>query len=200
MILAVLCAAAPFSPAQTDLQSRDGYIRRQGDTWIFGTSQVEKQVRLADGRFFLSSLRNKVSGHEYQDGKTPPDEIRFLAGGLDASSSSWRWKLHSEHVTKLSQAELQLDIELESSGLRVTKSYVIYPGSSVVREWLTLENVSNKPVHLSHVDFLHSRLLGSVASELKLNYLTGGGNFNGSQLLKTEATNPEYQRTFDSNG
>jgi hypothetical protein len=200
VILAALSATASFSSAQTDLQNKDGYIRRQGDVWTLGTSQVEKKVRLADGRFSLLSLRNKASGHEYQDGTTPPDEIRFLADGLDVSSSSWRWKLHSEHAQQLSQGELQLDLEFESSGLRVSKSYVIYPGSSVIREWLTLENVSNKPVRLSHVDFLHSRLLSLAASDLKLNYLTGGGNFNGSQLLKTEAMSPAYQRSFDSNG
>ncbi len=42
--------------------------------------------------------------------------------------------------------------------MRVTKHYVIYPGTSVIREWLTLENSSAKPFALSHVDFLHTRV------------------------------------------
>ena len=48
-----------------------------------------------------------------------------------------------------SQGALQLDIELESTSMRVTKHYVIYPQTSVIREWLTLENISGKPVRLT---------------------------------------------------
>ena len=198
--LLVLCAAVSSSWAQTNLRSADGYVRRSGNEWVLGTSLVERRVRLTGGHFSLVSLRNQVSGHEYQDGNNLPDEIRLLADGQDVSASGWRWKLRSEHANRLAQGELQLDIELESSGLRVSKHYVIYPGASVIREWLSVENASDKTVHLSHVDFLHSRLLGSVAQDLQLNYLTGGGNYNGSQLLKTEAMGPAYQRIFDSNG
>ena len=35
---------------QTNLQSKDGYVRREGNEWIIGTSLVEKRIRLADGR------------------------------------------------------------------------------------------------------------------------------------------------------
>jgi hypothetical protein len=190
--------------AQTNLQSRDasrdGYVRREADEWIFGTSQVERRIRLTGGQLFLVSLRNKVSGDEYQDAKTPPAEIRFFANGQDVSASTWHWARRGDHVAHGSQGELQLDIELESAGLQVTKHYVIYPGTPVIREWLTLQNSSGKPIRISQVDFLHSRVLGSIAQDIEFNYLTGGGNYNGSQLLKTEPTNPAYRRTLDSNG
>ena len=96
------------------------------------------------------------------------------------------------------QGELQLDIELESKSLQVTKHYMLYPGTSVIREWLTLQNISDKPVQISQLSFLHSRLLGSVAQDLQFNYLTGGGNYNGSQLLKSEPMSADYQRVLDS--
>jgi hypothetical protein len=198
--LSILCATASLLCAQTNLQSGDGYVRRERNEWIVGTSGVERKIRLVDGRFSLISLRNKVSGREYQDGKSPPAEIRFFANGQDVSAPSWRWMLYGESVVRGNQGELQLDIELESASIRVTKHYVIYPGTSVIREWLTLQNSSGKPVSISHVDFLHTRVLGSIAQDLRFNYLTGGGNYNGSQLLKTEPTSPGYQRTLDSNG
>jgi hypothetical protein len=198
--LLILCAAASLLCAQTDLQSGDGYVRREGNEWIVGTSSVESRVRFSDGKFYLVSLRSKLSGREYQDAANPPDEIRFLANGQDVSASGWRWKLVGDSVTRGSQGELQLDIALESEGLRVTKHYVIYPGTSVIREWLTIENHSHRSTQISQVDFLHSRVSGSVAPDLQFNYLTGGGNYNGSQLLKTEAMSPGYRRTLDSNG
>jgi len=198
--LSIFCVTVPLSYSQTTTQSGDGYVRREGSEWILGTSRVEKRVRLLGGQLSLISLRNKVSGREYQDGNSPPAEIRFFANGEDVSASSWQWKLRAQHAVRAEQAELQLDIELESAGMRVTKHYVIYPGTSVIREWLTLENSSDIPIRISQVDFLHSRVLGSIEHDLQFNYLTGGGNFNGSQLLKTEPMNPAYQRILDSNG
>ena len=38
------------------------------------------------------------------------------------------------------------------------------------------------------MNFLHFGVLGSIAArDFQFNYLTGGGNYNGSQLLKTES-------------
>ena len=198
--LSILCIATSLLCAQTSIQSGDGYVRREGDSWVLGTSLVERRIRLVNGRFSLVSLRNKVSGREYQDGNSAPAEIRFSANGQDVSAPDWRWQLRSEHAVRGQQGELQLDIELESASLSVTKHYVIYPGTSVIREWLTLENSSDKPVGISQVDFLHCRLLGSIAQDLDFNYLTGGGNYNGSQLLKTEPMSSGYQHILDSNG
>src|SRR5260370_36848379 len=150
------------------------------------------------GFFGLAAQQGVRAG--IQDANSPPVEIRFPANGQDVSSSHWRWELRSEHAVRAEHGEIQLDTELESASIRVTKHYVIYPGTSVIREWLTLENSSGKPVRISHVDFLDSRVLGSIAQDLELNYLTGVGNYSGSQLLKTEPTSPSYRRTLDSNG
>jgi hypothetical protein len=199
--LLLLCAAASLlSAAQSHLQSADGYIRREGNEWIVGTESVERRIRLDSGHLYLASLRNKLTGHEYQDVKTPLAEFRFSVDGEDVNASGWQWKLRTEQAIQISQGALQLDIDLESPTVRVTKHYVVYPGTSLIREWLTLENISPKSLRISHVEFLHTRVLDIVGQDLKFNYLTGGGNFNGSQLLKTEPIGPIYQHTLDSNG
>lgn len=197
--LSLVGALSTILCAQSNLQSGDAYVRRQDDEWIVGTSMTERRIRLADGRLSLISLRNKISGREYQDGNNPLAEIRFSADDQDVSTN-WRWQLRSEHSERLKQGELQLDIELESASLRVAKHYVLYPGTAVIREWLTIENSSAKSVRISKVDFLHTGVLSSLAGNLEFNYLTGGGNYNGSQLLKTELMSAKYERTFDSNG
>jgi hypothetical protein len=196
----ILWAAAPLLCAQTRVQSGDGYVRREGNEWILGTSQVERRVRLDDGQLYLVSLRNKLNGHEYQDAGAAPAEIRFSADGEDVSGSGWHWKLRGERAFPAAQGMLQLDIELESASLHVTKHYVVYPHTSVIREWLTLENISGRTMSITGVDFLHTRLPGSMAEHLQFNYLTGGGNYNGSQLLKSEPMSAVFQRTLDSNG
>jgi hypothetical protein len=198
--LLVLLAMSSPSGAQTPVHSGDGYVRRDGNEWIMGSASVEKKVRLDGGQLYLVSLRNKLTGREYQDATTQPGEIRFFANGEDVSASDWSWTLRGERAVQAPQGTLQLDIELESAGIHVTKHYLIYPGTSLIREWLTLQNSSNRSIRISQVAFLHTRLLSSSAQELEFNFLTGGGNYNGSQLLKTEPMSPVYQRTLDSNG
>jgi len=198
--LVMLFSAASMLYAQTRLQSRDAYVRREANEWVMGNITAERRVRLDGGQLHLVSLRNKVTGREYEDATTPPEEIRFSADGQDVSASGWRWKLLGEHAIQASQGTLQLDIELESAGIHVTKHYVIYPGTSVIREWLTLQNSSESSIRISQIAFLHTRLFSTIAQDLQFNYLTGGGNYNGSQLLKTESMSPPYQRTLDSDG
>jgi hypothetical protein len=200
ILLLILCMAGSLAHPQTSLQSEDGYVRRDGNEWIIGTSLVEKRIRLANGRFGLVSLRNKKSGREYQDAENVSGEIRFFANGQDVNAANWYWKLRGEQAVRGKQGELQLDIELESAVINVTKHYVLYPGTPLIREWLSLENASGEPVRISDVDFLHTKLPGSAARDFQLNYLTGGGNYNGSQLLKTESMSPDYKRILDSNG
>jgi len=200
ILLAILCMAGSLAHPQTSLQSEDGYVRRDGSEWIMGTSLVEKRIRLANGRFGLVALRNKRSGREYQDADNASGEVRFFANGQDVNAANWYWKLRGEQAVRGKQGELQLDIELESAVINVTKHYVIYPRTPLIREWLSLENASSKPVRISDVDFLHTKVLGSAARDFQFNYLTGGGNYNGSQLLKAESMSPGYQRILDSNG
>ena len=84
--LAILCATtslsfaqtrAQTSPQSTDLRSEDGYVRRKGNEWIMGTSNVERRIRLDGGHLLLVSLRNKFTGREYQDAATPPSEMEM---------------------------------------------------------------------------------------------------------------------------
>lgn len=199
ILLAVLCAVSSFAFSQTNMQSKDGYVRREGNDWVLGSSVAEKRIRLKDGQLVLASLINKGSRREYQDASAAPDEIHFSVDGQDVSASNWNWSLHNEKAVLGKQGEIEFNIELACAGIGVTKHYVVYPGTSVIREWLTIENSTNESIRISHVDFLQTRVLSSNVRDLQFNYLTGGGNFNGSQLLKSEPMNPAYHRVLDSN-
>ncbi len=190
ILLAILCMAGYLAHPQSSLQSEDSYVRREGDEWTIGTSLVEKRIRLANGRFVLTSLRNKKSGREYQDPKNPSEEIRLLANGQDVSASNWHWKLRSEHAARGQQGEIQLDIELESAVINVTKHYVIYPGTPVIREWLSLENSSGKPVRISDVDFLHTRVLGSTARDSRIQLPDGRRELQRQPAFENRAYEP----------
>ncbi|MBI3665771.1 MAG: hypothetical protein HY236_06015, partial [Acidobacteria bacterium] len=160
---------------------------------------VEKTISLNCGSFTLASFKNKASQREYVQGGVPSAEIRLSADGKELTGRDGGWTLAREDAHQLAQGEMQLDLTLRRGQLEVSKHYVVYPGTPVIREWDTITNVSERPVRISEPFFLDSHLLYSDAAKLELYYMTGGGNYNGSQLLKMEKMGPDYFRTFDSN-
>ena len=59
--------------AQTRLQSGDAYVRREANEWDMGSITAERRVRLDGGQLYLVSLRNRVTGREYEGATTPPE-------------------------------------------------------------------------------------------------------------------------------
>jgi hypothetical protein len=196
----IFIAAASLLRAQTSLQSGDAYVRRESNEWTLGTSLTERKVSFRDGQLLFTSLRDKATGKIYEDASNRVAEARFFADGQDVSEPAWRWTLRGDNVVRGKQGELELDIDLESAGIRLIKHYVVYPHTAVIREWLTISNSSGRPIHFSQVEFLHTSVLTPATRDLQFDYLTGGGNYNGSQLLKTESVSDSYRRTLDSNG
>src|SRR5208283_3033955 len=124
--------------ASQALESRDGYVRHEQGRWVIGTSSVEKIITLNTGRLAVSSFRNKISGREFIQGGASSNEIRLIAEGKEITGASGGWELVGEDSYRLSQGELQLDLKLRNGPLQVSKHYVVYPGSPVIREWLTI--------------------------------------------------------------
>jgi hypothetical protein len=176
----------------------DAYSRREGMTWTLGTAQVEQKITLQNGRLSLTSLRNKRTSREYRDRGDDPSELRFKVDGQDVDSPSWKWTFVREHTQRLLHGELQLDIQLQGGPIDVTRHSVIYPQTGIIRAWANIRNRSAKSVRIQDIYLLNTRVLAADADRLRLEYVTGGGNFNGSQLLKTERLTPTYDRKFDS--
>ena len=198
--MGLFCIAATCAHSQASLTSDDGYIRKEGNEWIFGTALTERRVRLGDGRLTQTSVLNKRSGVEHRAAADQPAQITFFADGKDTVAAGWQWILREDRASRGAQGELQLDIELASAGLIATQHYLIFPGTAVVREWLSLKNASDRSVRLGQVGFLNARVSYPQVSDVRFNYLTGGGNYNGSQLLKSESANGLGRRSIDSNG
>jgi hypothetical protein len=186
------------SPFAANLKSGDGYIRREDSRWVIGTAMVEKTISLNRGSLTLTSFKNKASQREYVQGGVASAEIRLTANGEDITGSYGNWTLVREDSHQTSQGELQLELTLRHGPLEVSKHYVVYPGTSVIREWISISNASEKPVRISDPFFLESHFLSSDVDKLELYYVTGGGAYNGSQLLKMDRMTPDYARIFDS--
>ena len=114
------------------------------------------------------------------------------------NGSTGGWRLIGSKQSKLSQGELQLDITLQRSALQVRKSYMLYPGSSIMREWVTFKNAGTVPLAISNPCFLNITVQLGAGQPPNFMWMSGGENDPGSWKLKSESLNPLKPRQFDS--
>ena len=174
-----------------------GYIERDGTAWAFGTATVERVVALEDGKLLLKSFKDKVLGRDLAAGGS---ELSFSLDAPDnrISGASGGWKLVDASESQGTQGELQLDLSLSRDGIEATKHYVVYPESSIVREWTTFKNTGTAPVTLINPGFLNAGLRMGNLDALDFMWMTGGDNQPGSWDLRTEKLVAEKVRKFDS--
>ena len=155
LIVGLVWLSAPLAVAAETAD--DAYIKSEANRWTLGTARVERMVALEDGKFLLKSFRNKVSGKEIAD---PPDAVDEFFFSLDdgktvVRGSSGGWTLVDSRPGELRQGEIQLDITLLREPFQVTRSYVVYPGSSILREWSCIKNIGKTPQTLAEIGFLN---------------------------------------------
>jgi len=182
------------------VNSGDAYVRYDDRTksWVLGTSLIEQKLTFANGKFSLTQLQNRMDKREFVSKSSASDEFRLTLDGTPITGTSGHWVVKNSDTTVLSQGEIQLVVSLKNDVLQVDKYYVVYPQTGIVRQWVKFQNISSHSLVVSDPYFLSDRLQVDEASTLTLRYMTGGGYFTGSQILKQVALSPTYARTFDS--
>ena len=161
--------------------SEDSYVTRNGSTWTLGSSAVEMSIALQNGMLITTHYENKANGHD-----------------LSSSDATGPWTLSDSKISKLKQGELQLDLTLRKDSLQVTRSYVVYPGSSIIREWAEFKNVGSAPIKIVDPEFLAASIHPGDPSSVDFDWMTGGENDHSSWTLKTEKLSAGRPRRFDS--
>jgi hypothetical protein len=182
------------------VSAEDARIEQRGLEWRLASATMERVVALENGKLQLKSLKDRRSGHEFVAPGTVAEEFFVTVG---ASAERWSgaqggWERVDAKVTKLSQGEQQLDLRIRREALEVTKSYVVYPESSILREWVTFRNTGTFPLRLVEPGFLSLTLRPGAPDALVFDWMTGGENVPGSWKLRTETLDADKPRTFDS--
>lgn len=198
LVLPIAITAAAL--LAVDAQSGDAYARfdARTNTWTIGTALVEHKLRFSGGAFSLISIENKAARRLYQTDSPPADEFRLVANGQTYSGAAGKWTWKPGDARVLAQGEIELTVTLENDLLAVQKTYVVYPETGIVRQWIRYRNRTNGSITVENPHFFSTRVRGGDASKLTLHYMTGGGSFSGSQILKEVRLSESYSRTFDS--
>ena len=171
-----------------------------GSRWTIRTGSMARIVALEHGSLITTSLKDISTGTELVPTGSPAEEF-FLSVGDPPErigSASGQWELVDTQQTTLKQGETQLEITLRRGPLLVTKTYVAYPESTIIREWVTVKNEGDKPLRVVEPSFLSTRLKTGDAVGVDFMWMTGGENQPGSWVVKTEQLDLTKPRTFDS--
>lgn len=186
----------PTAADGPSLASGDGYIRAGASRWVLGTASVEKTRVLDKGQLLLTSFVNRRTGREMVPAGRPVVELSPRSLGADVAAP---WTLAGSSVRRLAQGELQLDLTLTAGPLAVVRSYLVYPETSVIREWSTCRNAGRAPLTLVEPAFLNLEAqLGAGLETLDFHWMTGARNEPGCWSLRTRQLLPHRPQRFDS--
>ena len=184
---------------KTVAESVDAYVRYDSASSSFelGTSKSKLIVSAGNGGIGTISFVNAVTGNEHI-GSGEKSGFSFKDGNEEKSSASLDLKFKNFNVETLEHGEIKLVIVLEGKNYNVEYTYTVFPGTSLIKSSYKLTNVSKKTVNLKDFSFIDfSGNSGSTGSE-KFVYMTGGGNFTGSLLLRENALTEGYEKTMIS--
>jgi hypothetical protein len=175
-------------------------IRQRGNQWTLRTSRMERVIALEHGRLVLERFTDRTTGRELvARGAVVEEFLAPVADGTELrNGSAGGWRLLGSKQYRLPQGEGQLDIAVQRDALQVTKSYLLYPGSSIVREWVTFKNAGTVPLPIREPCFLNLTVQPGAVPSPDFSWMSGGENQPGSWNLKTEVLNPAKPRKFDS--
>jgi len=119
-------------------------------------------------------------------------------GGQPVSGASGDWALVNDDIRTLAQGEKQLEITVRHGDLHATKTYIVYPGSSIIREFVSFKNAGAAPLRVSEPRFLDFATKPGAPESTDFYWMTGGDNQPGSWCLQKEKLRSGRARQFDS--
>ncbi|MDO8209949.1 hypothetical protein [Conexibacter sp. CPCC 206217] len=205
--------ALPLSVALTLAASAAAHAVTVGDayataganqcSWTIGTAATEKVLSFSGGTFTLASFKNKLASpvREYVDAGQPSAEVRFDWDGTTITGATPGWSCGSGSAASRTvggESAIQLDVTIARAGLSVTKHYIVYPSTSVVREWADYRNTDSSAHRLTRPSFLEQHVMGDETADTTLRWMSGARSTAGSWELRSNPLSSTYARTFDS--
>ena len=127
--------------------TEEAYIRAERQRWTLGTATVQRVVALEHGRLLLKSFKNRSRGGNW----FPLALCRKSSSSASAmprqplTGCTGPWKLVRADRPGSRRASCNWISRSSESRCWSPRRYVVYPGSSIIREWMTVANAGERP-------------------------------------------------------
>ena len=183
--------------------SSDAYARYDStaNQISMGTDKVKRTIILENGIFMTSELTDVVANKTYVNSTTKQIEFNFTVNGVNYRSDAtnggnWTYVSHNSYLD--TQKELVFDFTVKNSKIQVTKTYIIYPGTSIIQEKATIKNISGGNITLASPGIFDRYFVNIDGANSDFYYMTGNANYSGASMLKNISLASDYYRLFDS--
>lgn len=185
-------AGLPAS-AEREVRSEDAMVRWDAEGLELETRQVQHCFSMEGGALRRTAWVDRTSGTDLLAGQAVED-FRLTLNGQPRSSAEPGWQIAEPVVQRREHGELQVELRLEREGLQVIRFYLLYPGLSLVREWLEIRNAGPSEVELADPPIAS---LAFSAMPTELLWMSGAECFGDSWKMRRETVAPAG-RSFDS--
>lgn len=168
------------------------YSSDAGRIWKIGSKGIEMSFEIKAGNLKLIGFKNTFLA--------TPVEYLSQSDGIDpfAATPERNWTVRQAVVSQQSsggQPVVQLEILLENEAIINHFFLMAYPGSSVIRQWVELENKGNKPVKLDSSLFTVP-ITAHSASPLTHYWMVGGNSKVDQGKMHQDTLKGAYKRTI----
>lgn len=192
------CCVLEGGQAVADVKIGDAFARGTagGVVWTIGTGAVEMTYEFRDGALTLTSFRNKLAkpAREYVSREA-------AASPFVVHSKYGRWTVENAAARRSTvggRPVVELGLTLARSGIRATLHALAFPGTSVIRQWVDLENTSSESAKASAVPFAVA-IRGDDATSLAHYWMHGGLPCPDFGTMRTAPVTDTYHKQLAGN-
>jgi len=184
------------------LKVGDAYVNSTAgrQQWTVGTAGVELSVLCSDGQPRLAGLKNKLVSPAIDYAVAPS------AGPLFTLTTSLKeapvWTIESGDAQEAvvgGRPAAQLNLTLKSRSLRVRLHFTAFPGTSIVRQWMEVEDIGSEAVVLNAPEQMRLSLHDDSQAPCTNYWMTGGTSKPDQGVLKQAPVGAAYQNSVAAN-
>ena len=158
-----IAAWADGNGPKAEAQVGDAFARSSDDglTWTIGTKSVQMTLDCREGAFRLVSFWNKSCEPplEYVNAKMAAAPLRMdsdsvgrkSTGAKTAAAADSQWALKAVAARQAASGGrpvVQLDVTLTRGDILARFHVLAFPGTSILRQWVEIENTGSRPIGL----------------------------------------------------
>ncbi|MCC6729479.1 MAG: hypothetical protein IT208_09075 [Chthonomonadales bacterium] len=192
LLACALCGSVAAMAREGRMASGDAVVTWNGSEIRLETARARRVLAVDGGRLALVSWLDRRTKRDLAGGRPSADFV-LRVDGRELRSDSPGWQMAEPAAERGKDGEIRIQIAMERDGVAVRRHYVVYPGLSLLRLWLTAGPSGTRSVEIAEPPMTE---LG-MASAGRLLWMTGAEPFGDSWQLREETLGGE-PRVLDS--